>query len=124
MTKTIINGIDVSECNFRLEREGKQKCECTHATGFGVICDCENWHNCYYKQLKRLQKENEGLKKKQVTKNGFICDCEQNAKYKQALKEIRHFAALEAMLDKNLKAFYPANIQRILDVINEVLNDN
>lgn len=58
----IIDGIDVSGCNFRLEREGKQKCECTHATGFGVICDCEKWHNCYYKQLKRLEQEIAELK--------------------------------------------------------------
>jgi predicted nuclease with TOPRIM domain len=78
---------------------------------------CEQSPNCYFKQLKRLQeenkklknknndlieeiasgnidiailqKENEELKKKQITKNGFICDCEQNAKYKQALEEIR-----------------------------------
>lgn len=57
-----IDGIDVAGCNFRLEREGKQKCECCHATGFGVICDCENWHNCYYKQIKRLEQENKELK--------------------------------------------------------------
>ena len=49
----IIDGVDVSECNFRLERDNQQKCECTHATGFGVICDCHSWQNCYYKQLSR-----------------------------------------------------------------------
>lgn len=58
----IIDGVNVAGCNFRLEREEKQKCECCHATGFGVICDCENWHNCYYKQLKRLEQENAQLK--------------------------------------------------------------
>ena len=47
----IIDGVDVSECNFRLERDNQQKCECTHATGFGVICDCHSWQNCYFKQL-------------------------------------------------------------------------
>lgn len=51
----IIDGVDVAGCNFRLERDNKQKCECCHATGFGVICDCENWHNCYYKQLKQAE---------------------------------------------------------------------
>lgn len=64
----IIDGVDVSGCNFRLEREEKQKCECCHATGFGVICDCENWHNCNYKQLQRAKAEIEELKK-QVKNN-------------------------------------------------------
>ena len=58
----IINGIDVSKCNFRLERDNQQKCECCHATGFGVICDCEQWHNCYFKQLARAKEEIEKLK--------------------------------------------------------------
>ncbi len=60
--KTIIDGIDVSKCNFRLERDNKQKCESSHATGFGVICDCEKWHNCYFKQLARAKEEIEKLK--------------------------------------------------------------
>lgn len=58
----IIDGVDVSECNFRLERDNQQKCECCHATGFGVICDCEQWHNCYFKQLARAKEEIEKLK--------------------------------------------------------------
>ena len=58
----IINGIDVSKGNFRLERDNQQKCECCHATGFGVICDCEQWHNCYFKQLARAKEEIEKLK--------------------------------------------------------------
>lgn len=58
----IINGIDVSKCNFRLEQDNQQKCECCHAIGFGVICDCEQWHNCYFKQLARAKEEIEKLK--------------------------------------------------------------
>ena len=77
-----------------------------------VNCERENYE---------LRKENEELKKRQITKNGFICDCEQNVKYRQALEEIRNLAELEVILDKNSKAFYPANVQRTLDVINEVL---
>lgn len=60
--KIIIDGIDVSKCNFRLERDNQQKCECCHATGFGVICDCEKWHDCYFKQLARAKEEIEKLK--------------------------------------------------------------
>lgn len=61
MDKVIIDKVDVSECKFRLIRDNKQKCECCHATGFGVICNCESWYDCYYKQLKRLQAEYDDL---------------------------------------------------------------
>lgn len=62
--KQIMIDIDISECEFKLERDGKIKCECTHATGFNVICDCESWKNCYYKQLKRKEQKCEELKEK------------------------------------------------------------
>lgn len=65
--KIIIGDIDVTECNFRLERDNQQKCECCHATGFGVICDCEKWHNCYFKQLKRVEQEYDTLKSENFT---------------------------------------------------------
>ena len=58
----MIDGVDVSGCNFRLERDNQQKCECTHATGFGVICDCDKWQNCYFKQLARKTQECERMK--------------------------------------------------------------
>lgn len=59
----IIDGYDVSGCNFTLERDGKIKCECCHATGFGVICDCESWKTCDYKNYKRKEQECEELQK-------------------------------------------------------------
>jgi hypothetical protein len=58
----IIDGIDVSGCNFILERDGKIKCECCHATGFGVICDCGSWKTCDYKNYKRKEQEYEELR--------------------------------------------------------------
>jgi predicted nuclease with TOPRIM domain len=61
MDKVIINGVDVSECDFLLMRDDNPKCECCHATGFGVICDCEMWKTCYYKQLQRLQAKYDDL---------------------------------------------------------------
>lgn len=83
----IIDGIDVSGCNFRLERDNKQKCECCHATGFGVICDCEAWHNCYYKQLKRLEQENKELKAyKDVNEDFKKAWDELNRKYTEVLE--------------------------------------
>lgn len=59
----IIDGVDVSGCNFTLERDGKIKCECCHATGFGVICDCESWKTCDYKNYKRKEQELTHFKK-------------------------------------------------------------
>lgn len=46
-----------------------------------------------HKQLQQVKAENEELKKRQITKNGFICDCEQNEKYRQALEEIREIVS-------------------------------
>ena len=70
----IINGIDVSECNFTLERDGKIKCECTHATGFGVICDCESWKTCDYKNYKRKEQKLERITNMLFT--GQCSNCE------------------------------------------------
>lgn len=58
----IIDGVDVSGCNFLLKREDKILCECCHATGFGVICECEKWETCDHKQLKSKEQECESLK--------------------------------------------------------------
>ena len=87
----IIDGVDVSESNFRLERE-KQKCECCHATGFGVICDSEKWHNCYFKQLKRVEQECETLKSENFTFEELVKTQENLIdNYKQALDEIERY---------------------------------
>lgn len=70
-----------------------------------------------YEKNVQLQKENEELKKRQITKNGFICDCEQNAKYKQALEEIRIIS--QNWTSKLMNDGYC----EILDKIDEVLYD-
>ena len=76
-----------------------------------VNCERENY---------KLRKENEELKKRQITKNGFICDCEQNVKYRQALEEIREIAKIAFIVcdDECGNANKFAEIQ---DKINEVL---
>ena len=101
--KMIIDGVDVSKCNFRLERDNQQKCECSHATGFGVICNCNKWHNCYFKQLKRQEQKNENLNEvtiqqrkenteltiklgEMINRGGELCG--ELQKYKQALDKI------------------------------------
>ena len=131
--ETIINGIDVSECEYINCCSEEAKCIILQDDILSDSQYCKSEPNCYFKQFKRLQEENEELKKRQITKNGFICDCEENEKYKQALEKIReilmykiyvlkeHASQLDYMcyvLDK----FEKIRI-KILTKINEVLND-
>ena len=84
----IVNGIDVSEC---VQYKNNGKCRIPHyQQGIKYVsCNCNEW-DCEYKQLKRLQEENEGLKEKNksIAKDyvGVFGDYQ---KYKQALEEIR-----------------------------------
>ena len=79
----------------------------------------------------KLTEENERLKKRQITKNGFICDCEQNVKYRQALEEVREMCSNTCEKDKDcIHSCYecksidePVAINRILNKINEVLGE-
>lgn len=148
-----INGIDVSECEFYFEDNGVIAPDGTPERA--NICtspekSCENNDSCYcnkdcyFKQLKRLQEENEKLKENQCCPE--TCEhiateiirysnvCEVNSKYKQALEEIRVFSknfcgdkcpfyeneysevCNEACLLDNI-------VNPILKKINEVLND-
>lgn len=161
MTKEIIiDGCNVAECEYLQEdytrydlcgneHEEHNKCEIMTAYE-DLINECQDNHNCYFKQLQRLKKEleikekqsehfmigsgevldklkkeNEELKKRceELDKMTGIFSARLADKYKQALEEIKSLAELEVMFGENSKAFYPANIQRILDVINEVLNE-
>lgn len=74
MNKPIINGIDVSECVHLDEWKHCNICKeliktipDRHQCVTEQDLRCEYYSNCYYKQLKRLQKENEDLR--QVRKN-------------------------------------------------------
>ncbi len=44
----IINGVDVSECDFRTLE---------NICRVGIVCFCNEFPNCYYKQFKRTQQE-------------------------------------------------------------------
>ena len=59
----------------------------------------------------KLKQENEELRAKQIKSLGFICDCEENVKYKQALEEIRDLKVSQGIKDDVLK------------MINEVLKE-
>ena len=79
----IIDGVDVSECEFLIINNDKQLCRCIKSDLFGAIefvenaknGNCKDNPNCYFKQLKRKEQE-----------------C---GKYKQALDEIRQYRVCE-----------------------------
>lgn len=128
MSEKIINGIDVSECVFFRERYTRigddvdndisfeNHCmlsECTFN-----ICNCEKI-NCHFKQLKRLQKENNELKKlKCKFKEYCTCNIE---KYRSALEEIRKI--VEPIKENTCFGMNCGAVNWILNEIDEVLND-
>lgn len=148
-----INGIDVSECPHYDKDAGcfhtldgkciKDKCniyklilksQCLQQENKVLrqtrknSPDIQEPYIYLYRQIKKqchkLQKENEELKKRQITKNGFICDCEQNAKYKDALEKTLKILC-------NGKTFYEgyfdtpilSRTDAAIKVINEVFSN-
>lgn len=97
----IINGIDVSKCNFRLERDNQQE------RADKLEQECERLEFDYQKQLKNTNK--------------WIVECENLQKqlenYKQTLDEI------EKNANKNFTHTswkeYKEQLMQILDIINK-----
>jgi len=118
-----INGIDVSECSY-YNKDNEPYC-------------CEVWdneceaQNCYFKQLKRLQKENEKLKEKiksekyikenalqEATKYSMKC-----GEFRQALKNIRTYINQECENKQCPQTCANCFMGNVLIKVNEVLND-
>lgn len=122
MNKTIINGIDVSECNIRFNQFEKNICELGNRKLGELHYLCSENPNCYFKQLKRLQKENEELKKK-IESYNCNANCykyKETDKYKQALEEIREMLKIAERAKSANKHFeYMDNAS---NKCNEVLN--
>ena len=104
MDKVIIDGINVSECeHYRAEIETKMpygeygilKDKC-HYLGIEIIQDCKGNKGCIYKQLKRLEQENEQLKaeNEKLNKMTGIFSARLCEKYRTTLQEIRDMATL------------------------------
>lgn len=103
--KNYVDGVDVSECeHYRAEIETKmpygeyvtEKDKC-HYNGIEIIQNCKGNKGCIYKQLKRLQAENEklkeeiyGLEQELLGYNKGVMAAE-NILYKQCLKEIKEY---------------------------------
>ena len=94
----IIDGVDVSECNF-CEWKSSDIPQCRiRLASFEPTC---KGYNCHYKQLKHKEQE---------------CD-----KYKQALDEIEKFAQDIVNTKEWINCSYNAlKAELILDIINEV----
>lgn len=116
MSEVIIDGCNVAECN---KYDGNSYIECL--SDQTISRKCKSSPDCHFKQLQRLKKENEELKAK-INECNDEFGCEQLAKYKQALKEIREIAKhlyYQSIKDpvKREKVIY-----QIINIINEVLN--
>lgn len=118
----IINGVDVSECEF-LWKEKLPKRFCNNGN---LDCDCNSNPNCYYKQLKRKEQECEGLKEELRECRIGIKDisiestgiCKISEKYKRTLDEV------EKYLDAQQKYFDGEDYHNLLDIIKKVKGEN
>ena len=136
MSETIINGIDVSECEKLGETIDGFTCGLGKRIRFAneIITKhnlCKDNPDCYFKQLKRLQEENEKLKENQCCPE--TCEyiateiirytnvCEVNSKYKQALEKIRDI--VKPIKDNTCFGMSCGAVDWILNEINEVLKD-
>jgi len=132
-----VNGIDVSECKYKFQDKdkfnGKKYCTLFNELCSDVefVCDknCQVYED--YKQLARLQEENEELKKKIKDLDAMtgIFSVRLANKYKQALEEIREDLEQDTTCESRecgcddygecLKCVK----ETMLDKINEALND-
>ena len=121
MTKEIIiDGVNVAECGFFHENTGT---ECHIALAFsedyGTCWHCEQIEDCYFKQLKRLAKENEELKKQVET---FKKMFEEQFEYKEInLKKLEKIKAIanNAILILNCDCNITEKFKNISEIIEE-----
>lgn len=97
MSKTTTNNIDVSEC-YADKKMMKDGLYC-----FWEGESCADNKFCYFKEYKRLQEKNEKLYK--------------------ALEEIKEMLKKSMSLKSNAYNHF-INVERAIDKIDEVLNDN
>ena len=85
MNKVIIDGVDVNNCEYYNSKN--KKCRTFREPECGMkftSFKCEDDHDCYYKQLKRLRAENEKLKTDIAIYKGIIdSDKQENERLKK-----------------------------------------
>ena len=103
--ETTINGVDISECEFCITHTNRAVINSCNSRGYikddglHIHINCKDNPNCYFKQLKRLERENEDLKaeidrqKETIIylKNYDMCH-KTLIQYEKTLKEIRDIA--------------------------------
>ena len=133
MKETIIGGVDVKRCKY-LNKVVNEEPYCNIDEEHLYTCSSDE--NCYFKQLKRLEKENGLLKEKfkivfdidnqECWNIAFLND--EKGKYKTALEKIREinkeFFDMNYGFDEQGLSEDVKNIaHEIQDKINEVLNE-
>lgn len=111
----IINGIDVSECefynNYECNAYRHEYCEPEDNTK-----DMCKWHkNCYFKQLKRLEQENKEYAKLMLQQQ------EVSQKYWECIEKIKQ--AIGVLVETCNVYPLKTNLDKLITKINEVLND-
>lgn len=142
MKEIIIDGVNVAGCEFAVKFTNDNRIRCHCVKGLlrldtmyeqPLSALCENNPNCYYKQLKRLEQENEKLKEENESLKevkDFMSDnldiaLKDKFKYKSALEEIREILRDNIKLrTKGLEVeIHPEHtfLMEIYNKINEVL---
>ena len=143
----IIDGVDIAGCEFAVKPINDNRIKCHCAKGLLQIVKmqeqpesiksglCENNPNCYYKQLKRKEQENNSLQAQvnniTVQSNNAITVLEQeNEELKQTLAEIKGIAKSFCNVCKEFEPekcksnnYMYCNYNKILAIINETLKD-
>lgn len=121
MTEQIIDGVDVSKCEF-LWKEKLPKKVCNNGN---LDCDCNSHQNCIFRQLaktkKKLQaKEQECEELKFTIKHiGLLDLMNENVKLKQALDEIEEFCKQNHYCLESEYRWFSDEIQEIINKVKE-----
>lgn len=100
-SSVIIDGIDVSECEYYDKNKSLLTCTCEEYP-------CSECHNCYYKQLKRSEAQCEAM---------FVSHTDLEKKYKAKEQECEELKeTFKFVLDETIKEhrLYESKLERII----------
>lgn len=112
MKEIIIDGVDVAGCIYFQQEDDEYTCGAEECNG--AVVGCRACDNCYYKQLKRLEKQYNDLINRVCLENYERLE-QENARLKQTLQEIKEIAEYSIMHNENLNF----NYQKILQIITK-----
>lgn len=100
MKEIIIDGVDIKRCKY-LNKVVNEEPYCNIDEEHLYTCSSDE--NCYFKQLKRLEQENEKLKSEIIDTNSVIEDISINLGLKQIDSIYECFYAVKDLLKENKK---------------------